>query len=165
MKKYVVVILLFLLVITGCGKQGLPKQIGNQDGLVLVYEDSNISLKNSPTYKISLYNDKRIISEYSEQGNSYIINLSEEDYQKILETAFSEKFLDLAKNITSMETEGGSTYSVTLYYNGKTFTTGGQNIEEKEFIKLQELLVDMVKEEEEKMNSKGDNEKNEGIVS
>lgn len=64
-----------------------------------------------------------------------------------------------------METEGGSTYSVTLYYNGKTFTTGGQNIEEKEFIKLQELLVDMVKEEEEKMNSKGDNEKNEGIVS
>ncbi len=150
MKKYLVILVALVVVITGCGKKEekfkKPEKLGNEEGLVLYYEDIAGSVAGSPTSKISLYTDKRMVFEHTdkmitENNTSKTITLTEEEYKKITDSAFSEEFLTLNKDLTSMETAGGVVYYITVYYDNTSFTTGGQNINDKTFNNLKDLLV------------------------
>ncbi len=144
MKKYFLIFLVAILIITGCSKKEdkveLPKKIGNEDNVVLIYEEIQASVENSPTYKITLYNDKKLIKGWSHLDGFSTINLSDEFYQEIIDIAFSKEFLGLDKDISSSKTVGGSSYYITLYYDGKVFKTGGTDIQNKYFKELEELL-------------------------
>lgn len=149
MKKYLVILIAALLVLTGCGKKEEKvngKKIGNTDGLVLKYESIAGSVVGSPTDRILIYKDKKMILEhtndaYAEENSSLTIDLTEQQYQDVIEIAFSEKFLGLAKDLTSMETAGGLVNYITVYYDDTSFTTGGQHITNTTFNSLEELLL------------------------
>lgn len=150
MKKYLVILVALLLVVTGCGKKEekfkKPEKIGNSDGLVLEYESISGSVQGSPTDKISIYTDKRMILEHTnkvfeEENSSKKVYLTEKEYQDFMDIAFSKDFLNLDKNLTTTETEGGSVRYITVYYDDTSFATGGQNIHNDTFKKLEKLLL------------------------
>lgn len=149
MKKYLVVFVALLLVLTGCGKKKeefkKPEKIGNEDNVVLVYEISNGSVAGAPTTETTVYKDKNMTIKHTnkmfeEENSEKTITLSEQDYQKIIDFAFSEDFMTLDKDLTSELTEGGSVYYITIYYDGTSHCVGGQNVKNETFDKLETII-------------------------
>lgn len=144
MKKSLIILVLLLVVIVGCGKKEekfeKPEKIGNSDGLVLVYEDIRASVKNSPKHIISLYSDKRLVIETTNLDGFQEKHLSDREYQEIIDFAFSKEFMTLNKDLTFKETEGGTTSYITIYYDSTSRRVGGENVKNGTFSELINLL-------------------------
>ncbi len=143
--KKIILILVAILLLTGCSlkKVDKPKNYGNDEGLILYFEEGSWSTANPEISETRIYSDKTITYGYRTNDEKYEIGnmkLPDEAYQSIVDIAFSKKFLSLDKDITGFETEGGSSSYITIYYDGKSFRTGGQNIKDKTYQKLVELV-------------------------
>ncbi len=160
MKKGLIIVITLLVLLTGCGTNKEPNsnsnsntntvtKYGNEEGLIIQYE-RYATTADREEYTVSVTNaeDKKIILyslSYFEDGKihskSSYKELSDEEYKKIESLAFSKEFLELNSDLTGFETEGGHTSYITVYYNDTSFRTGGQNIENKLYDELVELLL------------------------
>ncbi len=149
MKKVLIFVAVALLLITGCGKkeeEKRPKKIGNADGIVLKYRSIVGSVAGSPTSIITIYTDQRMVLEHTdksveEANTSKTITLTDQQYEEVINMAFSKEFLNLPEDLTTMETAGGSVEYITVYYDDTLFQVGGQYIKNSTFTKLEDLLL------------------------
>lgn len=142
--KKIVLIFVTLMLITGCSfkKIDTPKNYGNDEGVILLLEEGSMSVKDPEIEETKIYKDKTITYSKVLNGSSLEVGrmkLSDEVYQSIIDVAFSKDFLKLKSDI-GQEVEGGYSSHTTIYYDGKEFNTGGQNVNNKVYIKLIELI-------------------------
>lgn len=144
MKRYLVVILLAVLVITGCGiKKDEEKKI-KDSGVVVFYKTYPMhgTVESMENYRyVELYSDKTLKSGTANTDEFEEKKLSDEEYKEIVDYAFSKKFTSLDKDISDNRVSDGINSSITIYYNdGTSFTTGGANPNNKTYSKLVNLL-------------------------
>ena len=146
--KRIICLLLVLFLCSGCN---IDKNIiRTGDGaVVLVYSSHPVfsSSENSNEYNITLYDDKTLsVSNYGKMSKK--INVSDEDYQKIINYAFSSKFVNLKKDLTDDRVLDGSYNSIELYFeDGTSKKYGGYNPTNKTFLKLRDMLIKVLEKE------------------
>lgn len=152
MKKYLIVLIAFVVLVTGCGKKEdekkfkRPEKLGNENNVVIEYESIAGSVAGSPTDRIVIYTDKKADIEHTDklveaENRKKTVTLSEEEYQEIIDLAFQEKFMTLKTDLTTEQTAGGSVEYITIYYDKTSREVGGQNIEDETFKKLEKLII------------------------
>ena len=151
MKKLLVILLVFVSFITiGCSKKDKKKEEVidyNLSGLVIEYKSSPVMYANPSEYTVKLYADKYIIYGYSDEDDYIRIDLTDEEYEKIINFAFSERFLSLDHNLTDPNVLDGSHSSITLYADSKVlFSVGGDNVSNSRYNRLVRLLLNKRRE-------------------
>ncbi len=152
MKKYLVILIALVVLLTGCGKKEeekkfeRPKTLGNENNVVIEYKSIAGSVAGSPTDRIVIYTDKKADIEHTDkiseaENRKRTVILSEKEYQEIIDLAFQERFMTLNNNLTTEQTEGGSVEYITIYYDKTSRKVGGQNIENETFKKLEKLII------------------------
>lgn len=139
MKKYLVIILLLVLFLTGCinKKHEIQYGLGNQD-IVISYRERNGNTPDSIEYQVDLFNTKVIRYGYSNEDGFKSVDLNNEQYNEIIKYAFSDEFKNLDHELGKDE---GTYESMTLYYDYKQFKVSGYDIDNETFIKLKNLLL------------------------
>lgn len=142
--KKIILIFVAVLLVTGCSfkKTDTPKNYGNDEGLILLLKEGSMSVKDPEVEETRIYSDKTITYSQGPTGSTIEIGrmqLTDTQYQNIIDAAFKEDFLNLKSDI-GQEVEGGYSSNITIYYDGKEFTTGGQNVDNKTYNKLLELI-------------------------
>ena len=144
---FVILVILIILIIVQNKKE---KDITIQGNGNLIIEYTN-----EPQ---SIMNSKRIIRIYDNKGvefaleNSDVVRtkfISDEEYQNIINLAFSKKILSLeGKDISNSNVLDGYWTYITIYTeNSKGIRIGGSNPSNKEFNKLVRLIRDLEKNE------------------
>ncbi len=152
MKKIIIFILVLTLFITGCGKKKEKKvepvtSKYNLSGLVIEYSSASVMYYNAPKYEVKLYADKYITYGYSDEEEFERVDLDDEDYDKIINYAFSDKFMNLSGNLTDPEVLDGSHSSITLYADNKVVKSiGGDNVSNRKYNRLVRLLLNKRRE-------------------
>lgn len=78
-----------------------------------------------------------------EEGNK---QLTEEEYNSIVNIAFSDEFKKLDKSVSNPDVMDGHSSHITVYYeDGTEFTTGGLNPSNKLYNKLRNKLGELAK--------------------
>lgn len=144
MKKYLVIVLLALFVITGCGSKKEEDKKPNDNGVVVFYKSYPMhgtveSMENY--YYVELSTDKKLKTGYANTDKIEEKYLTDEKYNEIIDYAFSKKFISLSKDISDNMVADGTRSSIIIYYSdGTSFTTGGANPNNKVYNKLVYLL-------------------------
>ena len=151
MKKLIVVLLVFVSFITiGCSKKNKKKEEVidyNLSGLVIEYQSSSVMYADPSVYTVKLYADKYITYGYSDEDDYIRVDLTDEEYEKIINFAFSERFLSLDHNLTDPNVLDGSHSSITLYADSKVlFSVGGDNVSNSRYNRLVRLLLNKRRE-------------------
>lgn len=144
---FVILVILIILIIVQNKKE---KDITIQGNGNLIIEYTN-----EPQ---SIMNSKRIIRIYDNKGvefareNSDVVRtkfISDEEYQNIINLAFSKKILSLeGKDISNSNVLDGYFTYITIYTeNSNGIRIGGSNPSNKEFNKLVRLIRDLEKNE------------------
>ena len=105
MKKCLIVVLGLLVFLVGCS----TKEKGNNslvekklsDGLVLSYQTNVSGLESDPYYEINVYADKYITYGYSNLDGFSKVELTNEQYQEIVNYIESDAFLALDSDISN----------------------------------------------------------------
>ena len=145
MKKILVALLIVALTITGCSlmdskKNKRPKEFAS--GLILNYKSTEAYVTvDRPYYEINLYANKHITAGYSNLDGFSDKELTDEQFQKIVDYINSDKFLSLKEDLTDHAILDGTSTSIVIYYaDGTTFKTGGLNVSNPTYNGLIELL-------------------------
>ena len=150
MKKYLVVLLVIVSFITiGCRKKDTKEEVidYNLSGLVIEYKSSPVMYADPSVYTVKLYADKYITYGYSDEDDIIKIDLTDEEYEKIINFAFSDRFLSLNHNLTDPNVLDGSHSSITLYADSKVlFSVGGDNVSNSRYNRLVHLLLNKRRE-------------------
>ena len=150
MKKYLVVLLVIVSFITiGCRKKDTKEEVidYNLSGLVIEYKSSPVMYADPSVYTVKLYADKYITYGYSDEDDIIKIDLTDEEYEKIINFAFSDRFLSLDHNLTDPNVLDGSHSSITLYADSKVlFSVGGDNVSNSRYNRLVHLLLNKRRE-------------------
>ena len=149
MKKKILIILLLLLICCACGVTKNIIRSGKGD-LVLEYTSSSAfgNASEKEVYFIRLYDDKTISTGYNDTIKNKI-DVSDDDYQKIIDYAFSSSFTNLKEDLTDGRVMDGSSNYITLFFeDGTSKKYGGLNPTNKKFVKLYEMLEGLLEEEE-----------------
>ena len=153
MKKILVIILFLTISITGCGKKKEEKvepvtSKYNLSGLVIKYSSSSVMIYNGDEhgYELKLYADKYITyGNYDEEEKR--VDLTDEEYEEIINYAFSDKFMNLSGNLTDPNVLDGSHSSITLYADNKVIKSiGGDNVSNRKYNRLVRLLLNKRRE-------------------
>lgn len=145
MKKLLIVSLAILLT-AGCAiftvKKSRPKEFAS--GLILTYTTMDAyGTVDRPYYEINLYANKHITAGYSNQDGFSDKELTDEQFQEIVDYINSDKFLSLKEDLTDPAILDGSSTSIIIYYaDGTTFKTGGLNVSSKTYNGLVDLLYE-----------------------
>jgi len=150
-----ILVIVATLILTGCSfkqeneKKYQKKYAEKKDGIILEYTSSvnggSIEETNNHYY-IRVSSDKKIswgsiIS--GEKGNK---QLSEEEYNSIVNIAFSDEFRKLDKDLTDPNVMDGHSTHITIYYeDGTEFTTGGLNPSNTLYNNLKNKLNELTK--------------------
>lgn len=148
MKKIILIVMTLIIFITvGCKNKEKKEEIVankyNLSGLVIKYESASVMVYNAPSYEIKLYADKYITYGYSGEDIVKRVDLTDKEYNKIINYAFSEKIMGLRGNLTDPNVLDGNHSRITLYENGKeVYSNGGDNVSNRRYNKLVRLLRD-----------------------
>ena len=151
--KKIILAVIFLLIVVVSSSCGMNKDLirsGNGD-LVIEFTSSPVfsSGEDNNENFIRLYDDKTI-SEGTNDKMHLKQDVSEEEYQKIINYAFSNSFVNLKEDLSDKSIMDGSCQYITLYFeDGTSKKYGGLNPTNKKFQKLHEMLIDALKMEEE----------------
>jgi hypothetical protein len=97
-------------------------------------------------YYIRVYADKRLIEGYANLDGFKEINLTDSQYQELIDLAFTKKFKKMGSDISDKHILDGSSQHITLFYaDGTTFKTGGLNPTNKQFKNVVEKLNSFIK--------------------
>ena len=138
-------IIFFTIVCSSCGMEKDIIRIGKGD-LVIEYTSSPIftNREDKIEYYIRLYDDKTI----SSGKDKY--EVSNEDYQKIINYAFSPSFVNMKQDLTDDRVMDGSSRYITLHFeDGTSKKYGGLNPSDSKFLKLYKMLNEAVEKGEE----------------
>lgn len=145
MSKLLVIILTFILNVSGYNLNGIKieKQPAN-DGVVIHYS-SYVAYgtieETENVYRIKVYSDKTITYSYDLKGNFERVKLTDEQYDELINYAFSSKILNLDKDISDNDScDGGYSYVKLHFDDDTTFETGGLNPNNKDYRKLVTML-------------------------
>lgn len=145
MKKIIIALLIVALTITGCSlidskKNKRPKEFAN--GLILTYKSMDAyGTADRPYYEINLYTNKHITAGYSNLDGFSDKELTDEQFQEIVDYINSDKFLSLKEDLTDPALLDGTSTSIVIYYaDGTKFKTGGLNVSNQTYNGLIELL-------------------------
>ena len=148
MKKKII-LLLNIVFCTACNMSKEIIRVGNGN-LVLEYNSyaifSNTAKPN--VYYIRIYDDKTI-SIGSNDELKLKKEIADEDYQKIVNYAFSSKFINLKEDLSDKSVMDGS-YRYIILYNedGTSKKYGGANPSNRTFLKLYDMLYELISNEE-----------------
>ncbi len=152
MKKSIIVII-FLLALTICTSCAMSKNIIRSGSGDLVIECTIKGLftdeYNNKTNFIRLYDDKTISTGTNDKiDNKYDVN--PDDYQKIINYAFSPDFINLKEDLSDKRVADGSIQYITIYFeDGSSKKIGGANPSNRKFQKLYKMLNEVVEKGEE----------------
>lgn len=143
MKKYLIVIVGLLILLTGClaneDNSLVKKELS--DNIILSYKSNKTGLDSEPYYEIYVYADKYITYGYSNLDGFSQVNLTDEQYQEIVNYITSDNFLKLSSDISNPNAEKENYSQIVVYYNNYTnFTVSGTNIDNATYLGLVELL-------------------------
>lgn len=145
MKKVLFIILIMFFVAIGCSKtkqeeKDESKKLSN--GLVLKYEIGAMQgPEDGPVDEIELYANKLIIFRSSDLEGWSQKQLTEDQYQKIIDYIRSDEFLALKDYVNNNIVGDGYYHYISIYYeDGSIFKVGGQNFDNEVFLKLVYLL-------------------------
>ena len=145
MKKLLIVSLVILLT-AGCAiftvNKTRPKEFAS--GLILTYTTMDAyGTADRPYYEINLYANKHITAGYSDQDGFSDKELTDEQFQTIIDYINNDKFLSLKEDLTDPAILDGSSTKVVIYYaDGTTFKTGGLNVSSNTYNGLVDLLYE-----------------------
>ena len=143
MKRYLVVIVCLLTLVTGClsNKDNSLVKKELSDETILTYKSGESGIESGDYDIINVYADKHITYGHSTSKSLLNINLTDEEYQKIVNYIESDDFLSLSTDISNPNEEKNNYSQIVVYYNNYTnFTVGGTNIDNEIYLGLVELL-------------------------
>ena len=151
MKKIFVILILFLIlsISSSCGMTKNVVRTGKGD-LVIEYTSEAIFTdgKNKNVNFIRLYDDKTISIGTNEKIKTKK-DVASEEYQEIINYAFSSKFINLKEDLSDKSVLDGSKQYITLFFeDGTSKKTGGVNPTNKTFQKLYDMLIEAIEREE-----------------
>ncbi len=161
MKYYLVGIALIIIVLTGCQKRGLDfsedvflKYTSSLAGECASFEffDTNIEVSSDGTVRIYCDDFEDI---YSEEYPTKTIQLSEEDINELKDAIEENNIMDLRKDLSTESCDGGYQY-LTVYTEGDKHKTGGLNVSNRRFGRVESLIFDMVGEDVRELRSEVD---------
>lgn len=136
MKKILILICLVLFLTACTSKQTIKEE--SKEGIVIQHFVRNDNdLDND--YNIEVYSDKKIVYSYLSYDGFEEIKLSDNQYEELINYAFSSKLLSLDENISS-DKSGVSSYVVLYFEDGTIFKTGGINPNNKNYKKVITML-------------------------
>ena len=145
MKKYLILLICMLVLVTGCSfkKEEVPSKDLAID-LVLTYEARAAqSTEWDPKYEVNLFADHYMTSTYTNTEGFKTVELTDEQYQEIIDYISSEKFTSLSSDLSDELLADGTYSSITIYYNDNTtFKVGGYNVNNDVYNEL----VNMIRE-------------------
>ena len=148
MRRKIILMSLLLLICCACGMSKNIIRSGNGD-LVIEYKSSPVftSSEYNNDYYIRLYDDKTISTGKGDKISTKV-DVSDEDYQEIINYAFSNSFINLKEDLSDDSVMDGSSQYITLFFeDGTSKKYGGMNPTNKKFEKLYEMLYEATKEE------------------
>lgn len=134
MKK--ICICLLLLILVGCSK-GTNESNSN---LVISYQGGASGVKDAIYDVIELYDDEKIVSSRTDLDGFRAKELSHEEYEEIINYAFSDNIKSLDGKDVGEEVEGGYCETIKLYKGLKKYVIKGCNIQNEDVNKLIDLL-------------------------
>lgn len=142
MKKYLVLVILTLIFVTGCFNQVEYKPKDLSIDHILHYEASSIYSENdTPATNIDLYADKYIVFSYDMYDGFRKVDLTDEQYQEIIDYIQSEEFTSLNKDLSDNNGNSEIISSFTIYYaDGTTFEVGGTSVTNETYNGLVNML-------------------------
>lgn len=132
MKKiFVVILILGTLLITGCKSKSSDLLQPATKGDIIVYNQnklfSSLEEKND-YYYIKVTTDKKIVWGKAVSGKQGTKELSDKEYQSIIDMAFSKDFKNMSADISDNSISDGYSAYITIYYSDDTtFKVGGTN--------------------------------------
>lgn len=158
MRLFLVGIALILMILTGCQNGGIDfsedvflKYTSSPAGECASYEffDTNIEVSSDGTVKIYCDDFEDI---YSEEYPIKTIHLSKEDINDLKDAIEENNIMDLRKNLSTDSCDGGYQY-LTVYTDGDKHKTGGLNVSNRRFGRVESLIFDMVGEDVRELRS------------
>lgn len=153
MKKRLIIIVPIILAIILCISLVLikpsSKEIKPNEGLIIEYSTrpafgTEEAMNNH--YFIKLYSDKTLSYGYTKDNNEKKVTISENDYNKIVDLAYSDDFQSLDEDISDPMIADGARLDIKVYNSDNTvFKTGGLNPNNQLFNKLVIMLREQVK--------------------
>lgn len=145
MKKCLIVVLGLLVFLVGCSTKDKENnslvEKSLNDGLILSYQTNTSGLESDPYYEINVYADKYITYGYSNLDGFSKIELTDEQYQEIVNYIESDAFLALDSDISNNNDVPKKYERVIIYYNNYTnLSISGTNISDETFLGLVSLL-------------------------
>lgn len=143
MKKYLIVILCLIALLTGCSTKETKSLVEKKlsDGLILSYQANTSGLESEPYYEIKVYAGKYITYGYSNLDGFSEVKLTDEQYQEIVNYIESKEFLSLDNDISNNNAVSEKYSRIVIYYNDYTnLSIGGTNISDETYLGLVSLL-------------------------
>ena len=149
MRKIILLIVLLVLIIinVACDKKKNNNVVKEGKGdLIIEYTSSPQELANT-TYYIRIYDNKKVRYGMEGEKKDKRKTLSDQEYQDIINLAFSKKVLSLeGKDISNSMVLDGYFEYITIYDNKKEIRIGGSNPSNKYFNKLVGMINGVKKE-------------------
>lgn len=142
MKKYLIVLLVLILLVTGCSlfnKEKENKELAKD--VILSYRLSTTESFDQPYYEVNVYADKHMTKTYSNTEGWSEVKLTDEQFQEIVDYINRDDFLSLKQDLSLAVISDGEYSEVIVYYaDGTSFSVEGYEITDPVFKGLIELL-------------------------
>lgn len=146
MSKLLVIILTLILNISGYSLNGIKIEKQPAKEGVVIHYSSHVAYgtleDTKNVYRIKVYSDKTITYSYDSSGKFTKVELTDEQYDELIDYAFSSKILTLDEDISDNDSyDGGYSYVKLHFADNTTFETGGLNPYNGNYKKLVNMLA------------------------
>ena len=145
MSKLLVIVLTLILNISGYSLNGIKIEKQPAKEGVVIHYSSHVAYgtleDTKNVYRIKVYSDKTITYGYDSSGKFTKVELTDEQYDELIDYAFSSKILTLDEDISDNDScDGGYSYIKLHFADNTTFKTGGLNPYNENYRKLVTML-------------------------
>ena len=139
--KRLIVLLVLIFSLVGCSKNNIEIKEPSKDGTVLLIQEKSDEIE-CLGYTISLHSNRIIEKSYEMCDSFDYAELTEEEYKKIIDFAFSDKILDIKSNINNEKNHESKLY---LYFEDESqFVLEDHPITDKNYLELINILNEKI---------------------